>query len=99
MLVLWERDGLSVKALGERLMLDSGTLTPLLKRLEAAGLIRRERSREDERQVAAASDRAGRGPAREGALRPRRDGCGHRRAASRPMASCSPSSAACARRC
>lgn len=51
MLVLWERDGIGVKALGERLMLDSGTLTPLLKRLEAAGLIRRERSREDERQL------------------------------------------------
>jgi DNA-binding MarR family transcriptional regulator len=51
MLVLWECDGLSVKAVGERLMLDSGTLTPLLKRLEAAGLIRRERSRHDERQV------------------------------------------------
>ena len=51
MLVLWECDGLSVKAAGERLSLDSGTLTPLLKRLEAAGLIRRERSREDERQV------------------------------------------------
>jgi DNA-binding MarR family transcriptional regulator len=51
MLVLWECDGLSVKAVGERLMLDSGTLTPLLKRLEAVGLIRRERSRQDERQV------------------------------------------------
>ena len=51
MLVLWECDGLTVKAVGERLSLDSGTLTPLLKRLEAAGLIRRERSREDERQV------------------------------------------------
>ncbi|AMJ63604.1 MarR family winged helix-turn-helix transcriptional regulator [Bosea sp. PAMC 26642] len=51
MLVLWECDGLTVKAMGERLMLDSGTLTPLLKRLEAAGLIRRERSREDERRV------------------------------------------------
>ena len=51
MLVLWERDGVTVKELGERLVLDSGTLTPLLKRLEAAGLIRRERSREDERRV------------------------------------------------
>jgi DNA-binding MarR family transcriptional regulator len=51
MLVLWECDGLGVKALGERLMLDSGTLTPLLKRLETAGLIRRERSRQDERQL------------------------------------------------
>jgi DNA-binding MarR family transcriptional regulator len=51
MLVLWERDGLSVKEIGERLFLDSGTLTPLLKRLEAAGLIERTRDPEDERQV------------------------------------------------
>jgi DNA-binding MarR family transcriptional regulator len=51
MLVLWERDGLSVKDVGERLFLDSGTLTPLLKRLEAAELIKRTRSTEDERQV------------------------------------------------
>ena len=51
MLVLWERDDIPVKEIGERLFLDSGTLTPLLKRLEAAGLIRRTRSRQDERQV------------------------------------------------
>jgi len=51
MLVLWERDGVAVKEIGERLYLDSGTLTPLLKRLEQAGMIRRTRSREDERQV------------------------------------------------
>ena len=51
MLVLWERDGLSVKEIGERLFLDSGTLTPLLKRLEAAHLVRRTRSAADERQV------------------------------------------------
>jgi DNA-binding MarR family transcriptional regulator len=51
MLVLWERDGIAVKEIGERLFLDSGTLTPLLKRLEAAHLIRRTRSSEDERQV------------------------------------------------
>src|SRR5947209_18661544 len=50
MLVLWEEDGMSVKAIGERLFLDSGTLTPLLKRLEAAGLAKRTRSSEDERQ-------------------------------------------------
>ncbi len=50
-LVLWERDGLTVKALGEKLFLDSGTITPLVKRLEARGLMRRERDREDERQV------------------------------------------------
>jgi DNA-binding MarR family transcriptional regulator len=51
MLVLWERDNVPVKEIGERLFLDSGTLTPLLKRLEAAGLIRRTRSKQDERQV------------------------------------------------
>src|ERR1700754_1774854 len=51
MLVLWERDGVAVKEIGERLYLDSGTLTPLLKRLEAAGFVKRSRSSEDERQV------------------------------------------------
>jgi DNA-binding MarR family transcriptional regulator len=51
MLVLWERDGVPVKEIGERLFLDSGTLTPLLKRLEQAELIKRTRSTEDERQV------------------------------------------------
>ena len=51
MLVLWERDDIPVKEIGDKLLLDSGTLTPLLKRLEAAGLIKRIRSRQDERQV------------------------------------------------
>ena len=51
MLVLWERDGVPLKDIGERLFLDSGTLTPLLKRLEVAGLLKRNRSSEDERQV------------------------------------------------
>jgi len=51
LLALWERDGETVKALGERLFLDSGTLTPLLKKLEAQGLVRRDRSQEDERNV------------------------------------------------
>jgi DNA-binding MarR family transcriptional regulator len=51
MLALWEHDGVPVKDIGERLFLDSGTLTPLLKRLEAAGLVKRTRSTEDERQV------------------------------------------------
>jgi DNA-binding MarR family transcriptional regulator len=51
MMVLWERDGQTVSAIGERLILDSGTLTPLLKRLEAAGLVRRSRNPDDERQV------------------------------------------------
>jgi DNA-binding MarR family transcriptional regulator len=51
MLVLWERDGLTVSELGARLSLDSGTLTPLLKRLEASGLLQRRRDPGDERRV------------------------------------------------
>ena len=51
MLVLWEHDDVMVSTIGERLHLDSGTLTPLLKRLEASGLLQRERSAEDERRV------------------------------------------------
>jgi MarR family transcriptional regulator, organic hydroperoxide resistance regulator len=51
LLVLWECDGPTVSALGERLGLDSGTLTPLLKRMEACGLLARKRSSEDERRV------------------------------------------------
>jgi DNA-binding MarR family transcriptional regulator len=51
LLVLWEQDDQMMKHIGERLHLDSGTLTPLLKRLEAAGLVRRQRDPEDERQV------------------------------------------------
>jgi len=51
MLVLWEQAPASVGELSTRLHLDSGTLTPLLKRLEAAGLVRRQRSAEDERRV------------------------------------------------
>ncbi len=51
MMVLWEEKTASVKQLGERLWLDSGTLTPLLKRMESNKLIKRERSTEDERLV------------------------------------------------
>ena len=51
MLALWETDELSVSQLGERLWLDSGTLTPLLKRLEAGGLLQRLRDAADERRV------------------------------------------------
>lgn len=51
LLVLWERDGGTVKALGERLALDSGTLTPLLKRLADQGLVSRKRGEDDERVV------------------------------------------------
>ena len=59
MLVLWEHDDIMVSALGERLFLDSGTLTPLLKRMEAAGLLRRTRSSVDERRVLIALTAAG----------------------------------------
>ena len=50
-LVLWEEDGLTVGAIGEKLMLDNGTLSPLLKKLQQAGYIERQRSKEDERVV------------------------------------------------
>lgn len=51
MVVLWEKENQTVKAIGDKLSLDSGTLTPLLKRLETAGLITRRRDTVDERQV------------------------------------------------
>lgn len=51
LLVLWERDGLPVNQLGDRLALDSGTLTPLLKRLAQQGLVERRRGEDDERIV------------------------------------------------
>jgi MarR family transcriptional regulator, organic hydroperoxide resistance regulator len=60
LLVLWERDGLTVSDLGERLFLDSGTLTPLLKRLEAQGLVDRTRDPADERRVVIRLTDAGR---------------------------------------
>lgn len=60
MLVLWEQDGLTVSELGERLYLDSGTLTPLLKRMESAGLLSRIRAVEDERRVHITLTAAGR---------------------------------------
>lgn len=51
LIALWEKDGQTVTELGEKLFLESNTLTPLLKKLEAAGYLRRERSLADERQV------------------------------------------------
>lgn len=51
LLVLWEKDGVTVSRIGEKLFSDSGTLTPLLKRLEKLGLIQRQRAIEDERKV------------------------------------------------
>jgi DNA-binding MarR family transcriptional regulator len=60
MLVLWEHDELTVSEIGERLFLDSPTLTPLLKRLETAGFVARNRSGTDERQVIVSLTAAGR---------------------------------------
>lgn len=51
MVVLWEKESLNVKQVGEKLFLDSGTLTPLLKKLESQGLLFRRRATTDERQV------------------------------------------------
>ncbi|MEU6546498.1 MarR family transcriptional regulator [Streptomyces sp. NPDC046859] len=59
MLALWEQDAISVRDLGAALQLESSTLSPLLKRLEAAGLLRRERRPDDERSVAIRLTEAG----------------------------------------
>ncbi|MPR03876.1 MarR family transcriptional regulator [Pseudomonas sp. MAFF 212408] len=60
MMVLWEEDGLTVGEISSRLLTDPGSLTPLLKRLEAEGLLSRTRSREDERVVVVELTKAGR---------------------------------------
>lgn len=60
LLVLWERDGISVTEIGEKLMLDNGTLSPLLKKLEQSGYITRRRSLEDERVVVVRLTESGR---------------------------------------
>lgn len=60
LLVLWERDGVGVKDIAGRLQLDSGTLTPLLKRLEQAGYVRRTRAPDDERHLRVDLTEAGR---------------------------------------
>ncbi|GAB3029933.1 MarR family transcriptional regulator [Oleiagrimonas citrea] len=60
LMVLWQEDHRSVSEIGERLQLDSATLTPLLKRMDAAGLVTRARSREDERHVVVSLTEKGR---------------------------------------
>ena len=59
-LVLWEKDGVSVTEIGEKLMLDNGTLSPLLKKMEQAGYVERRRSRGDDRVVEITLTEAGR---------------------------------------
>ena len=70
LLVLWETDAIGVGELGARLFLDSGTLTPLLKRMEAAGLLERERAAADERRVIVTLTAAGRALRRKAAQVP-----------------------------
>jgi DNA-binding MarR family transcriptional regulator len=72
LMVLWQRDGMSVGELGERLYLDSGTLTPLLKRMEAAGWLHRERAADDERRVVVTLSPEGRALRRRALDVPRR---------------------------
>ncbi|HEY8565821.1 MAG TPA: MarR family transcriptional regulator [Beijerinckiaceae bacterium] len=60
LLVLWTQDGLSVKEIGTQLHLDSGTLTPILKRMEGAGLLKRRRDPNDERHLRIALTEQGR---------------------------------------
>ncbi|KRG40442.1 MarR family transcriptional regulator [Stenotrophomonas panacihumi] len=75
MLVLWEQDQRTVSDIGERLFLDSATLTPLLKRLEAAGLVSRRRATADERQVVISLTDAGRALRAKAADVPQQIGC------------------------
>jgi DNA-binding MarR family transcriptional regulator len=78
MLVLWERDAVTIKELGEKLYLDSGTLTPLVKKMESQGLVTRSRNASDERSVIVTltakgrqlQDRAGEVPAKIGGCLP-----------------------------
>lgn len=72
MLVLWDRGSINVKALGELLYLDSGTLTPLLKKLETKGLVTRRRSTEDERNLIVSITEAGLGLREKAASVPER---------------------------
>jgi len=78
MLILWERDDITVSEIGERLFLDSATLTPLLKRLESVGLIVRQRSRQDERQVAVTLSDEGRALQQQAQDIPQAVGCAAR---------------------
>ena len=75
MLVLWEQDGLTVKELGERLFLDSGTLTPVLKKLEASGFVERNRNKDDERSVTITLTAKGKRTQESALSIPRQMGC------------------------
>ncbi|WP_040911315.1 MarR family winged helix-turn-helix transcriptional regulator [Leptospira broomii] len=72
LLVLWEEDGIPLKEIGDRLFLDSGTLTPLLKKMETQGLLTRERSSEDERSLVVKLTTKGRNLRKKAACIPER---------------------------
>ena len=74
-MVLWEKDGLSVSEICGRLMLDSGTITPLLKKMEASGWVERRRSKEDERSVQIYLTESGRAMKEDVADIPQKMGC------------------------
>lgn len=75
LLVLWERDGQSVKQIGEALQLDYGTVSPVLKRLEAGGLLTRSRRAADERSVTVALTASGTALRARAERIPQRIGC------------------------
>lgn len=75
LIVLWETDAISVGKLGTRLFLDSGTLTPLLKRMEAGGLLSRARAADDERRVIVTLTAVGRALRRKAAHVPTEVAC------------------------
>ncbi len=75
LMVLWEKDALTVNTLGERLFSDSGTLTPLLKRLEKLGFIQRQRSADDERKVIVTLTQAGKQLSKQASTVPMQIAC------------------------
>lgn len=75
LLALWEEDLQTVKALGEKLYLDSGTLTPVLKKLEASGFVERKRNKEDERSVTISLTEKGKQTQQRAVSIPRSLGC------------------------
>lgn len=75
LLALWEEDLQTVKALGEKLYLDSGTLTPVLKKLEVSGFVERKRNKEDERSVTISLTEKGKQTQQRAVSIPRSLGC------------------------
>lgn len=85
LIALWEQDGQTVTGLGEKLFLESNTLTPLLKKMEAAGYLRRERGQADERQVLVSLTPEGRALRERGLSMNLVDACGLEPASFAPL--------------